>query len=706
MSNQVPSFAPPPPLVPNVVATQVRDTRMVFYGQKVIDLGVPVVTFLDDPGWDGHNPMSLPPDVRPDTPQRTFSPYRMKGNIGPQAMRGHISMLTIHHDACLNARSCFKVLVRRGLSTHFIIDNDGTVYQPWDLAHMTWHAGSVNAYSIGFDMSNAAVIQYASHYRDRGVFTGVINGGTFTALGYSEAQYISCIAAIREICRYFPRIKPVPPVGEDGQVVPGVIADPKFEGVVAHFHLSVHKWDPGPGFDWKRIFDGIHGGGYAFPLSLGRGGGGGDILGNKAEETAQRFYKNNEENPGGGWYPIGLNGTWHSGVHLHGEQGQRVNCVYDGEIIAARFVDEVELGSPNFVLMRHKLQVEEKKEITFFSLYMHLNRINLGGTLIPWMIEAKAKAGKPPKDGGGGSLDLDLAADTGGEVDPATLRPEFAKNFFAMRQGKVAIFDPPIEIKGNTLVGYMGSYGPEEERAPQLHFEVFAAEQVIDLKKFHKDWELLDEDTDENSVCDVNEVISKVDPTFTKFGGRASVSSEEITKFYNENPAAAEVRSYIARHVSEWWSGTDWKEALQRRNVWAWDTERKLKILYQRLAPFQWYTPELAKELGLPEDGILYTYHPIRFILWLNMTKGGTNVEVDRKQRGLTAQEFAAAKAKAPDKYEDGNWLQLSNDGSDPSEFLSDWGAEEMDLEEWKRTQGPGEWPPPADVELLLGAKG
>jgi hypothetical protein len=312
------------------------------------------------------------------------------------------------------------------------------------------------------------------------------------------------------------------------------------------------------------------------------------------------------------------------------------------------------------------------------------------------MIEAKAKAGAAGKDSGGGGFDAIDAEE--GEVDPAALRPQFAKNFHAMNQGKVAIFDPPITIKGNTLVGYMGSYGPEEERSPQVHFEVFGKEQVIDLKKFHKDWELLDED--------VNEVISKVDPTYTKFGGRSSVSSEEITKFYNENPAAAEVRSYIARHISEWWAGTDWKEALQRRNVWAWDTERKLKLLYQRLAPFQWYTAELAKELGLPEDGIIFTYHPIRFILWLNMTKGGTNIQVDQKQRGLTAQEFAAAKSKAPDKYEDGNWLQLSNDGSDPGEFLSDWGGDEMDVDEWKRTQGPGEWAPPSDLEGLLGSGG
>lgn len=678
------------------------NTRLVFYGQKVIDLGVPVVTFQDDPAWDGHNPAALPPDVRPADPGRNFGPFRFKGNIGPQAMRGHISMMVVHHDACLSARQCFKVLLSRGLSTHFIIDNDGIVYQPWDLCHATWHAGSVNGYSIGFDMSNAAVVQFASHYRDRGIFTGVINGGTFTALGYSEAQYMSCIAAIRELTRFFPRIKPIPPIGEDGLVVPGKIANDHFEGVVGHYHLSVQKWDPGPGFDWKRIFNAVHGGGFAFPLSLGRGGDGANIMGSEkaVANTASRFYRNNESFPGGGWYPVGLNGTWHSGIHLHGEVGQRVNNVYDGEIIAARFAEEVELGSPSFVLIRHKLKGEKDKEKVFYSLYMHLNKVNFSGGLLPWMIEARAKAGPAPKSSGGGAWDS--FGDDDPNVDPSELQPKVGKNFWALTQGKVAVFDPPIELRGNMLVGYMGRYGTEDEATAQIDFAIFAKEQIIDLKKFQRDWMAMDDDLNEDIICDITEVIQKVDVNYSKFSGRGTVSSEEITKFFNENPARAELRSYVTHHISEWWANTDWKEALQRRNIWAWDTERKLKLLLRRMAPFQWYSEELAKQLELPEDGIIYTYHPIRFIYWLAKTQGGTNLQVDKYQRGLTAQEMEEARKQGLSKYEDGNWLQTSATGEE-IDLGPDWGEDDVDLGEWKRTQGPGEWPPEDEMAGLFG---
>ena len=37
-----------------------------------------------------------------------------------------------HWDVCLSSESCYKVLQKRGISVHFAIDNDGTIYQFMD----------------------------------------------------------------------------------------------------------------------------------------------------------------------------------------------------------------------------------------------------------------------------------------------------------------------------------------------------------------------------------------------------------------------------------------------------------------------------------------------------------------------------------------------------------------------------------------------
>ena len=42
-------------------------------------------------------------------------------------------MIVTHWDVCLSAASCKRVLERRGISTHFAIDNDGTIVQLLDL---------------------------------------------------------------------------------------------------------------------------------------------------------------------------------------------------------------------------------------------------------------------------------------------------------------------------------------------------------------------------------------------------------------------------------------------------------------------------------------------------------------------------------------------------------------------------------------------
>ena len=77
-----------------------------------------------------------------------------------------IKLFVNHWDVCLNSRSCQSVLDKNGISVHFLIDNDGTIYQTIDMQHGCWHAGSnrVNRASVGVEISNAYYMKHQDWY--------------------------------------------------------------------------------------------------------------------------------------------------------------------------------------------------------------------------------------------------------------------------------------------------------------------------------------------------------------------------------------------------------------------------------------------------------------------------------------------------------------------------------------------------------------
>ena len=80
------------------------------------------------------------------------------------------TMFVNHWDVCLSAESCAKVLNRRGVSVHFCVDNDGTIYQLLDTQHGAWHAGHRhgNKKGIGVEISNAYYTKYQNWYKRNG----------------------------------------------------------------------------------------------------------------------------------------------------------------------------------------------------------------------------------------------------------------------------------------------------------------------------------------------------------------------------------------------------------------------------------------------------------------------------------------------------------------------------------------------------------
>lgn len=182
------------------------------------------------------------------------------------ARKGAVRQIVLHYDAAGTSAQCFKVLERRGLSVHFMVDLDGTVYQTCDTSVRAYHAGTFNDGSVGIEIANVGA--YASRAElgrlwpvppgvarparvpppaRPGPLRGRIHGRDLWQQDYTEEQYEALGALVAALCRGLQ-------VPAEAPTEKGVIRSPEaWRGIVGHYHLTTQKTDPGPAFDWDRF---------------------------------------------------------------------------------------------------------------------------------------------------------------------------------------------------------------------------------------------------------------------------------------------------------------------------------------------------------------------------------------------------------------------------------------------------------------------
>jgi len=164
------------------------------------------------------------------------------------------TMFVNHWDVCLSSASCASVLNNRGISVHFCIDNDGTIYQLLDTQHGAWHAGGAkwNHSSIGVEISNAYYEKYQDWYVDNGfgkrpvVTNAIVRGKKLSShLGFYDVQ-IRALKALWAAISNGIEIPLVSPTDDGGLGVSGVSPSAvacSFSGFVSHYHLTKKKID-------------------------------------------------------------------------------------------------------------------------------------------------------------------------------------------------------------------------------------------------------------------------------------------------------------------------------------------------------------------------------------------------------------------------------------------------------------------------------
>ena len=177
----------------------------------------------------------------------------------------NVKMIVTHFDVCLSAKSCKRVLEKKGISSHFAIDNDGTIYQMVDTQHEGWHAGNrkVNKASIGVDISNAVYTKYQKWYRRKGfgsrpLMEKVKIHGRYVkeCLGFYPVQLEAYKALVKTLCAHYD-IPVQMPMDKEGNVLRAVQKETKagkFSGIVNHFHVTRGKWDTA-NLDWDEMLN-------------------------------------------------------------------------------------------------------------------------------------------------------------------------------------------------------------------------------------------------------------------------------------------------------------------------------------------------------------------------------------------------------------------------------------------------------------------
>jgi N-acetylmuramoyl-L-alanine amidase len=604
------------------MTTIIRPSGNLIIGGKAFPTDARIVNFLDPPYWNATSThcMSLdrnpsprckpapdggdfpygPPPGYPAYTQRysTRPALRRKDwnngmNAPYEAVKSIIKQFVIHLDNCFTAEMCWDVLQNeRGLSCHFLIDNDGTIYQTLDLALMGYHASEWNTNSIGVELCNfGSAKENPNLYRsgkfgpDRAYKPVKINGHTYLAFEFTPAQMDQMRRLSRALLRLFPNLPAEYPQSSPGvqawDTLPNSVTH-AFSGYIGHYHLVPEKWDPG-WWDFKAYCQSLRGE-FVFPLfprppkkdQIAP-----SIPPQQSELKAETalLYALNEKEAEGGYFPVGPWGEhrlWHGGVHLAKKAGEPVFAPFPGRLVAARMGPPTSIGSTNFVLLRHQMSLDQELKVEFHSLYMHLADETKQSPPAEWTTrESKDQSGWKYK----------------------------------AKPGAVVLLDEPIEA--GAMIGHVGTAGPAELSRGQVHLEIFSQSHLFG-KVPNSPWNVID-GSGSGRFCDVPLITEGADTD------KNGILSRQELKQYAEGGASAQNRYMVTLHVSEWIADPSWSEALRSsRDYKAMKPSDIDALVSEQILPGLWWDAAVAAHAKLPGDGMVYHYNPISFISWVN----------------------------------------------------------------------------------------
>jgi N-acetyl-anhydromuramyl-L-alanine amidase AmpD len=276
------------PAPPPVVRPSVAGEDDIIVAGKRFSTGTRVVTWLERGGYDAHEAGAFPRVSLAGPPPRRDL----------KALQGVIDQFVLHYDGSGLSRICFNTLQERKLSVHFLLDVDGTIYQTMDLRERAAHATIANDRSIGIEIANLGaypatgkerqildewyrktpggetVLKIPARIRDSGILTpgfvarparpglirGTLQGKELVQYDFTPEQYAALAKLTATLGRIFPKLTLDYPHGRNHRLITQTLSPGKFasyRGVLGHFHVQENKVDPGPAFQWRKLFDAV-----------------------------------------------------------------------------------------------------------------------------------------------------------------------------------------------------------------------------------------------------------------------------------------------------------------------------------------------------------------------------------------------------------------------------------------------------------------
>ena len=293
---------------------------------KFVHTGTPVVTWMDPGGYDAYrverrfSPLlesswetSKVAVTTLTTPNRYGyitgkGPARRRGLSAEEIervrgggwdlplLRSVIDQFVYHFDVAGTSRQCFKTLQDvRGLSIHFMLDLDGTIYQTLDVKERAWHATTANDRSIGIEIANIGAYPangknpfgewydvqtngtvnlklpdklgetglrmkgFIGHPARSEPVTGEVQGQELIQYDFTPEQYRALIYLTAALCRVFPKLICDYPHDAEGRLITHKLPEAdleQYQGLLGHYHVQTNKVDPGPAFQWDMVVKG------------------------------------------------------------------------------------------------------------------------------------------------------------------------------------------------------------------------------------------------------------------------------------------------------------------------------------------------------------------------------------------------------------------------------------------------------------------